>query len=85
MNYRIYRNGKEATGRRGPDPLREDAAGIFETMRAYGGRIFLLEEHLARLVESARTVGYRPLPDPGAMRREVEAALRSSGSSNVPA
>jgi branched-chain amino acid aminotransferase len=31
--------------------------GLFETMRAYRGRIFLLERHLKRLVQSADTIG----------------------------
>lgn len=31
--------------------------GLFETMRAYHGKIFLLERHLKRLVDSAETIG----------------------------
>ena len=31
---------------------------LFETMRAYGGRIFLLERHLERLRSSARLIGF---------------------------
>jgi branched-chain amino acid aminotransferase len=31
--------------------------GLFETMRAYNGVIFLLERHLARLEKSAETIG----------------------------
>jgi branched-chain amino acid aminotransferase len=31
--------------------------GLFETMRAYNGRIFLLSRHLKRLSESARALG----------------------------
>ena len=31
--------------------------GLFETMRAYSGHIFLLEEHLARLRRAARSLG----------------------------
>jgi branched-chain amino acid aminotransferase group I len=31
--------------------------GLFETMRAYGGKIFLLDRHLARLLESAAVIG----------------------------
>ncbi len=33
--------------------------GLFETMRAYHGRIFLLDRHLKRLLESAETLGLR--------------------------
>jgi len=31
--------------------------GLFETMRAYHGRIFLLERHLSRLLKSAEAIG----------------------------
>ena len=31
--------------------------GLFETMRAYSGRVFRLERHVARLVESASVLG----------------------------
>ena len=31
--------------------------GLFETMRAYHGRIFLLERHIKRLTSSAETIG----------------------------
>jgi branched-chain amino acid aminotransferase len=31
--------------------------GLFETMRAYNGKIFLLERHLKRLLSSAETIG----------------------------
>jgi branched-chain amino acid aminotransferase len=31
--------------------------GLFETMRAYHGKIFLLERHLKRLLSSAETIG----------------------------
>ncbi len=33
--------------------------GIFETMRCYGGKIFKLSEHLARLFHSAKTVNIK--------------------------
>ncbi len=31
--------------------------GIYETMRAYGGRIFLLDKHMSRLKRSAEAIG----------------------------
>lgn len=33
--------------------------GIYETMRAYGGKIFLLRQHLARLKRSARAISLK--------------------------
>ena len=38
--------------------------GIYETLRAYGGRIFMLAQHLARLQRSARLIGLEiPIPE----------------------
>lgn len=38
--------------------------GIYETLRAYGGRVFMLQQHLARLQRSGHLIGLKfPLPD----------------------
>jgi branched-chain amino acid aminotransferase len=38
--------------------------GIYETLRAYGGRMFMLERHLARLRRSGRLIGLNiPVPE----------------------
>jgi len=38
--------------------------GVYETLRAYGGRIFMLQQHLARLQRSARLIGLDlPIPE----------------------
>ncbi|MGH7236235.1 MAG: aminotransferase class IV [Nitrospiraceae bacterium] len=38
--------------------------GIYETLRAYGGRIFMLQQHLARLQRSGRSIGLDlPMPE----------------------
>ena len=38
--------------------------GIYETLRAYGGRIFMLPQHLARMQRSAKLIGLEiPIPD----------------------
>jgi branched-chain amino acid aminotransferase len=34
--------------------------GVYETLRAYGGRIFMLPRHLARLERSAQLIGLAP-------------------------
>ncbi|MFQ5806420.1 MAG: aminotransferase class IV [Phycisphaerae bacterium] len=46
--------------------------GLFETMRAYEGRVFRLQRHLDRLANSARTLGWSVLPDPDELRDNVE-------------
>ena len=38
----------------------QHGCGVFETMRAYGGRIFLWKEHMARLNQGARMLGIAP-------------------------
>jgi len=79
MNYKIYQNGKEVIGELPIEMLRIEAVGIFESMRAYGGRVLQEEGHLARLQESAKTVGYRFLPEPAKLRQEIKAALKAFG------
>ncbi len=38
--------------------------GVYETLRAYGGRIFMLQQHLARLHRSGRSIGLDlPMPE----------------------
>ena len=38
--------------------------GVYETLRAYGGRIFMLGQHLARLQRSAHLIGLElPIPE----------------------
>src|SRR2546426_9752196 len=38
--------------------------GIYETLRAYAGRIFMLQQHLARLRRSGRLIGLDlPIPE----------------------
>ncbi|MEI7750655.1 MAG: aminotransferase class IV [Candidatus Omnitrophota bacterium] len=79
MNYKIYQNGKEVSGELPFGFMRTEAAGIFESMRAYHGKVLHEEEHLTRLLESAKTVGYRPLPKPMKLRLEIKAALKAFG------
>lgn len=51
--------------------------GLFETLRAYRGVPFLLDEHLARLEESARAIEL-PVPGRGELRRAVEQVLAAN-------
>jgi branched-chain amino acid aminotransferase len=52
--------------------------GIYETLRAYGGRPFALPRHLARLARSAARVGLR-VPPREALARAIEDTLRANG------
>jgi branched-chain amino acid aminotransferase len=79
MKYKVYAAGKEVLGECSFDRLREEACGTFESMRAYGGRIFRAEDHLTRLLESAKTVGDRPFPELSKLRVELKMALKAFG------
>ena len=79
MNYKIYQSGKEVDGELPFELMRTEAIGIFESMRAYSGRILHEKEHLSRLLESAKTVDYRPFPEPVKLQRELKAALKAFG------
>ena len=63
---------------RGPLPPEGASNGCFETMRAYGGRIFRLETHLERLRGSATFLG-TGLPGVRRLGRRLDDALRRSG------
>jgi branched-chain amino acid aminotransferase len=50
--------------------------GVYETLRTYGGRFFMLQPHMARLQRSARLIGLTiPVPEqewPALLREAVE-------------
>lgn len=53
--------------------------GVFEGIRVYGGRVFLHEEHIARLYESANAIRLQiPMP-PADLRRAVEETVKANG------
>lgn len=69
--------------------------GVFDTMRAVGGRVFRLEDHLSRLERAARTIGIQmPVESPELARaistvleanRLADALVRVTLSRGVPA
>jgi len=71
----IYDRGVKVKAERALEGFGEDERGVFETLRAYQGRIFRLDEHLKRLRESAKSVGLE-LPRPiSTMKKELELSL----------
>ncbi len=46
--------------------------GLFETMRAYHGRVFRLRQHLQRLIDSARALDWTAVPEIDTLREHVE-------------
>ncbi len=57
--------------------------GLFETMRAYDGLVFLLDQHLDRLYQSARTLGFPPLPRQDGVADAVEKTIIANGLKNA--
>lgn len=52
--------------------------GLFETMRSFGGRVFALDEHLARLIRSCPVVGMKA-PLKKALEKAVKAVIKKDG------
>jgi branched-chain amino acid aminotransferase len=52
---------------------------VWEGLRVYDGRIFRLEEHLARLRRSAEAVSFETIPDDEELIEEIRKTLRANG------
>jgi branched-chain amino acid aminotransferase len=59
------------------------ADGVFETMRAYGGRVFAIADHLTRLAKSAAALRMTLPIAPEELAREVVVALAASGEAEA--
>jgi branched-subunit amino acid aminotransferase/4-amino-4-deoxychorismate lyase len=61
MTMQAYLNGRfvevEDAAVSAHDAGLQHAVGLFETMQAFGGKVFRLEAHIARLIGSARATG----------------------------
>jgi branched-chain amino acid aminotransferase len=53
--------------------------GVFEGIRVYSGRVFLLAEHVGRLYESARAIRLEIPIDQNTMIRDVEKTVLANG------
>lgn len=56
--------------------------GVFEGIRVYNGRAFLLDEHIDRLYKSARTIMLNMPMAESEMKGEVEAAIKINDCKN---
>ena len=65
-------NGKINDEKRAKMPVTSEAFlfgyAVFETIRTYKGKVFRLDDHLARLYMSADVMGFKPKP--GTSRRD---------------
>jgi len=53
--------------------------GLFETMRSYNGRVFYLDRHVARLMNSAGVLGIRDALGPQKLETGVLRTLKANG------
>ena len=56
-----------------------DGGGIFETFRVHGGRPFLWDRHLERMVLAAAELGFPVPPSPATLRDGLDATLAANG------
>ncbi|SMC83937.1 aminotransferase class IV [Sporomusa malonica] len=52
--------------------------GLFETMRAYNGRIFRLQDHLKRLEEAAEYLGWPEIPKRMELGKAIDSVLKAN-------
>jgi branched-chain amino acid aminotransferase len=82
MGKKVYMNGRFVDERRASVSVFDRGLnygdGLFETMKAYDGRVFLFKEHLLRLKRGARAlrIPTTPLKD---MERKAERLLEYNG------
>lgn len=61
------------------DSLVQGGDGVWEGLRVYNGRIFAFDEHLDRLIDSAKAMAFEDIPSREALRSAVFAALEANG------
>lgn len=60
------------------DSLVQGGDGVWEGLRIYNGKIFMLDEHLDRLFDSAKAMAFVGMPD----REEITAAIKKTLAAN---
>lgn len=60
------------------DSLVQGGDGVWEGLRVYNGRIFLLEEHLARLIDSAKAMFFNEIPDKNFIKEALFKTLEAN-------
>jgi len=81
---KVWIDGKIVEGNEARVPVTDHGLlygdGVFEGIRVYGGRVFRLDLHLARLATSARVLGLELPGGVEAMREIVRVTARAFGS-----
>ena len=60
------------------DSLVQGGDGCWEGLRVYDGRIFRLDQHLERLLHSARALAFETTPSKADLRREIQRTLEAN-------
>jgi branched-chain amino acid aminotransferase len=61
------------------DSVVQGGDAVWEGLRLYQGRIFRLEQHLARLRQSARALGFEKIPSDAEITAEIRRTLAANG------
>jgi branched-chain amino acid aminotransferase len=61
------------------DSVVQGGDAVWEGLRLYDGRIFRLDEHLARLRRSARALAFESVPSDEEITREIRRTLQANG------
>jgi branched-chain amino acid aminotransferase len=61
------------------DSVVQGGDAVWEGLRLYRGRIFRLEQHLARLRRSARALGFEQIPSDAEITAEIRRTLAANG------
>src|ERR1700734_3896429 len=61
------------------DSVVQGGDAVWEGLRLYAGRIFRLDEHLARLHDSAKALAFAQIPPAGEITEEIRRTLAANG------
>lgn len=61
------------------DSLVQGGDGVWEGLRVYNGKIFALEEHLTRLLNSAHAMAFKEVPSRNEIKEAIFATLEANG------
>ncbi len=81
-NIKIYIDGKlyprEEARISVFDSLVQGGDGVWEGLRVYDGRVFLLDEHLERLIDSAKAMAFENIPETEAIKSALFETLEAN-------
>ncbi|MEE2699958.1 MAG: aminotransferase class IV [Bacteroidota bacterium] len=61
------------------DSIVQGGDGVWEGIRVYGGRVFCLEKHLNRLMESAKSMDFLNIPSLDDIKSAIFSTLKANG------